>query len=111
LKQFKGYRPEAEVRELIHSSGIKTFPKPNGIPDDFRVKCSRDGAGMKYVHPKTGETNIRVMPGKPHSPFPHQQKPYVVQMKNGEIIDKYGNIVERNSIEAHIPLDEFIYID
>ena len=53
--------------------------------------------------------HIRVMPGKPHIPFPHQQKPYVMQMKSGKAIDKLGNLVDKRSPEAHIPIDEFIF--
>ena len=43
---------------------------------------------MEYVHPTNNHLRVRVMPGKPHSPFPHQQKPYVVQMKEGKALDK-----------------------
>ena len=50
------------------------------------------------------------MPGKPHSKNPHQQKPYVVQMKDGKILDSWGNVVLRDSPEAHISLEEFVYI-
>ncbi len=64
---------------------------------------------MKYVHPVHEETYIRVMPGKPHSPNPCQQKPYVVQMKDGKVLDKLGNQVLRDAPEAHIPLEEFVY--
>jgi hypothetical protein len=32
--------PEAQVRELIHQTGIPTFPKPKGISENFRVKIS-----------------------------------------------------------------------
>ena len=49
------------------------------------------------------------MPGKPHSPLPHQQKPYVIQMKEGMAIDKFGKKVSPDSVEAHIPLEEFMY--
>ncbi|VHO02396.1 hypothetical protein RHT_00480 [Candidatus Rhabdochlamydia sp. T3358] len=49
------------------------------------------------------------MPGKPHSPFLYQQKPYIVQMKDGKTLDKLGNKVNKNAPEAHVPIDEFIY--
>ncbi len=50
------------------------------------------------------------MPGKPHSPFSHQQKPYVVQMKDGKAFDKQGNLILLpEKPEAHIPLEEFVY--
>ncbi|MDE3046686.1 MAG: hypothetical protein KGJ02_08635 [Verrucomicrobiota bacterium] len=66
---------------------------------------------MEYVHPTNTHLSVRVMPGKPHSPHPHQQKPYVIQMKSGQAVDKHGNLVPKESPEAHIPLDEFIYRD
>ncbi|MCI0381629.1 MAG: hypothetical protein L0207_01045 [Chlamydiae bacterium] len=109
LKPHKGYMPEAEVRALIHQTGIRTFPKPTGIPENFRVKLSNNGAGMKYVHPENKHVSIRIMPGKPHSPFPYQQKSYVIQMKDGKAIDKFGKHISPSAPEAHIPLEEFIY--
>jgi hypothetical protein len=81
-----------------------------GIPENFRVKITNDGAGIKYVHPSNEQTYIRVMPGKPHSRNPAQQKPYVTWMKNGETLDKNGNVVNKRSLEAHIPIEEFKYV-
>ena len=101
--------PESQARELIHQTEIRTFPRPQGIPENFRVKLSNEGAGMKYVHPTDEGTYIRVMPGKPHSHYPCQQEPYVNYRMNGQSIDKFGKKVSNESIEAHIPLEEFIY--
>ncbi len=64
---------------------------------------------MEYVHPTDPHIRIRVMPGKPHSPLPHQQKPYVIQQKSGKAFDKHGNLVVKDSPEAHIAFSEFIY--
>ncbi len=110
LKQHKGFKPEHEIRGIIHKTGLPTFPRPKGIPENFRVKLSDNGGGMKYVHPKHTHTSVRVMPGKAHSPWPQQQSPYVVHKKNGDVLDKYGNIVKdgEKAIEAHIPLEEFV---
>ncbi len=83
--------PEFKVRELIHETGIPTFSRPKGIPENYIVTISGKRAGMKYVHPQNEHTCVRVMPGKPHSPFPYQQKPYVVQMKDGKAFDNHGN--------------------
>ncbi len=102
---------EVQIRDLIQQTGVNTFPRPAGIPENFKVKLSNDGAGMMYKHPENTHISVRVMPGKPHSPNAHQQKPYVVQMKNGKAVDKYGNLVPKESPEAHIPLEEFIYRD
>ena len=51
------------------------------------------------------------MPGKPHSPLLHQQKPYVTQVRNGKALDKFGNIVDAKDPAAHIPVEDFIYFD
>jgi hypothetical protein len=96
---------------LIHQTGVRTFARPQGIPENFRVKISGKGAGIKYMHPKHEHSYIRVMPGKPHSPLPHQQRPYVIHVENGEAFDKFGNKVNKNSPEAHIPYEEFVYRD
>jgi len=103
----KGFLSEVEVRKLIHEAGLPTFPKPEGIPDNFRVRITEKGGGMEYVHPDHTHTIIRVMPGKPHSEFSSQQTPYVIQMINGNTMDKFGNITSFRSTESHIPLNEF----
>lgn len=103
--------PEQQVRELIHSTGIPTFPRPEGIPEDFLVMISEKGGGMTYMHPNDTHTTIRVMPGKLHSPHPYQQKPYIIQKKNSNTLDKLGNIVDSAAPEAHIPLEEFMFRD
>ncbi len=109
LKKHPGYRPESEVRALIHETGIPTFPRPHGIPENYRVRTSNNGAGMLYVHPTNEHTSIRIMPGKPYSKNPYQREPYVIHKKDGQTLDKFGNIVEATSREAHIPLSEFTY--
>ena len=101
--------PELKVRELIYETGIPTFSRPKGIPENYIVTISGKGAGMKYIHPQNEHTYVRVMPGKPHSSFPFQQKPYVNHRVNGDSLDKHGKIVRHDSPEAHIPVEEFVY--
>ena len=101
--------PEFKVRELIHETGIPTFPRPMGIPEDFLVMISDKGAGMEYVHPTNSQLRVRVMPGKPHSPNPSQQNPYVIQQTDRGALDITGKYVVRKAPEAHIPIEEFIY--
>ena len=101
--------PEAELRNVLLQHGVQTFPRPKGIPENYRVKLSDKGAGMKYVSPSNEQTYVRIMPGKPHSKHSYQQNPYVVQMKEGETLDKYGNVVNKRAPEAHIPIEEFNY--
>ena len=112
LKPYQGiYMTESQARELIHATGIPTFPRPIGIPENYRIKLSDKPGGIKYIHPSHEQTYVRVMPGKLHAKYPQQQKPYVVQMKDGKTLDKFGNVVSYDSLEAHIPLEEFIYIE
>jgi len=101
--------PEFKVRELIHETGIPTFERPKGIPENFLVMVADKGAGMEYVHPTNSHIRVRVMPGKPHSPNPSQQQPYVIQQKSGKAFDKYGKLIDLEKTEVHIPLEEFIY--
>ena len=111
LQKQIGFLSESQAKELIHQTGITTFPRPPGMPEQFRVRLSNSGAGLMYMHPDHTHVSVRVMPGKPHSPFPYQQKPYIIHMKNGKALDKHGNAVAKNSPDAHIPYDEFVYRD
>ena len=110
LLQYKN-KPLSEsfVRDTIQRFGIRTYSRPKGIPKHYHVQISVSGGGIIYVDPKNHYNCVRVMPGKPHSPFPHQQKPYVKQMKNGEYIDISGKGVGKSSVEAHVPLEKFKY--
>jgi hypothetical protein len=109
LKPYKGvYMPEAKLRNLIKEAGLEAVPRPEGIPDNFRVKISKKGSGIVYMHPEHEHTSIRVMFGKPHSPWPAQQKPYVIFEKNSQFYDKFGQIhASEKSPAVHIPLEEF----
>ncbi|MCH9621354.1 MAG: hypothetical protein S4CHLAM20_07740 [Chlamydiia bacterium] len=111
LKPYRGvvFDREDDVKKLIKRVGIPVFSRPKGIPKDYEIQVSKYGAGIKYIHPKNDKTYVRVMPGKPHAKWPAQRKPYVVNMKHGKYIDKYGNMVNKKTAEAHIPLEEFVY--
>jgi len=88
---------------------MKTFKRPKGIPENYVIRLTDKGGGMIYYQPTNPHLSVRIMPGKPHSQNYYQQKPYVIQMKDGKALDKLGNIVLKDSPEAHIPLKEFIY--
>jgi tetratricopeptide (TPR) repeat protein len=108
LSSYKGqYMPEAQLRNLIKEAGLEAVPRPKGIPESFRVKISDKCSGIVYMHPENNQTSVRVMFGKPHSPWPAQQKSYIVVQKDGKFLDKNGISHVSESPEIHIPLEEF----
>ena len=112
LKPYnKQFMIEAQCRELIHKTGIRTLPRPASIPENFRIKISNTGAGLKYVHPWNEQTYVRIMPGRAHAKYSHQQNPYVIQMKDGKTLNKLGEVVKYDSPEAHISFGEFVYVE
>lgn len=102
---------ENQLRKSLHKYGIETFARPKGVPKDWKISVSKNGKGMKYIHPENNQTYIRVMPADLNSPYPHKKIPHVSNMKNGEYLDKSGNIVNRKAPEAHIDYSEFIFRD
>ena len=112
LKPYRGqYLVESQAKELIQQTGIRAYPRPKGIPENFRVRITDKGAGILYIHSEHTHTSIRVMPGKPHSPLPYQRNPYVIYKKNGQTFDNLGNVIDSASPEAHIPIEEFVFKD
>jgi hypothetical protein len=72
------------------------------------LKAPYTSSETVYVNREYQHTSIRVMFGKPHSPWPAQQKPYVVVTKDGSFYDKFGGIHASDKNPAvHIPLEEF----
>jgi hypothetical protein len=49
------------------------------------------------------------MSGNPNSSNPSQQKPYVIHARDGRALDMHGNLVERGSPDAHIPVEKYVY--
>ena len=111
LKTFKGKSlDEITVRRILHQAGRPTFKRPEGLPQTFKVHFTDKGCGMMYCDPKNPDFhNIRIMPGKPHSPNPAQQGTYVKYVRDGQYRDKHNNIVSKDAPEAHIPLDDFVF--
>ena len=111
LKSFRDRRlDETTVRRILHETGYQTFKRPAGLPSSFTVHFSEKGCGMVYFDPKNlNFHDVRVMPGNLNSPHPCQQKAYIKYKKDGKYRDKNGNPVSENSIESHIPVEEFIF--
>ena len=109
-KKFKNTPlSELQVRQILHHCNFKTFPKPQGIPNNCIVEISKKSAGMVYR--KAGTTKeqcilVRVMPGNPKSSNVMQKKPYVVQRKGKKhlILDGWA---DEACAESHIPLEKF----
>lgn len=40
---YKEFMPELQDRKLIEKTGIRTFPRPHGIPQNFRIQISDKG--------------------------------------------------------------------
>ena len=82
--------------------------RPEGVPEDWVKKKSKKKEGYKYIKPGSrGSSDVRVQKGNPENTNPSQQKDYVKWKKDGKYLDKNGNVVLGDSLEAHIPLDEF----
>ena len=84
------------------------FPRPKGIPKDWIYKTTGKKNGDMYIKPGSkGETKVRLMKAQPNSPREGQRVDYVRLDHKGKAIDKEGNFVNRNSKEAHLPMEGF----
>ena len=80
-----------------------------GIPENWIVKPSKTGGGIRFIDPENPHNSVRLMPGDPNSPYPNSRMPYVRWLRNGKSLDANGNIVPKNSPDAHIPINSFQY--
>lgn len=101
---------EHQVRKILHHAGFKTFARPSGIPQTYKVTISKKHGGMVYKHPTNPHIKIRVSPGNPNSINPAQRTPYVVHKTPKGPLDKKGRICKKDDIEIHIPVEEYDFI-
>jgi len=107
-QQFKNHPlSENQVRQILHQAEFKTFPRPKGIPYDWKVNLSEKGGGMRYICSKNNQFEVRIMPGNLTSLNPAQKTPYVKHRTDKGYLDKYGNLVKKGSFESHIPIKEY----
>lgn len=115
---YKAFRnqhlSEHQIRQVLHQAGIKTYPRPKGIPKNWETTLSEKGGGIRYQDKVTGKdgltkikTEVRVMPENPDSKWPSQRNAYVKHQTNGRYLDEYGRVVPQDSPEAHIPLKKY----
>ena len=81
--------------------------RPRGVPKDWIAKPSKNGGGTRWVDPKNPHHSVRVMPGDPNSPYPNSRQPYVRITRDGQSVDVSGNVVPKNTPDAHIPFKDF----
>lgn len=82
------------------------------IPSTWDEKVTKDGKGLRFAKPGTSRADeIRIMPPNFDLPFDTAQVPNVRLKKDGKWRDKDGNIVELQSDESHIPLEDFSFPD
>ncbi len=95
----------------LETRGLRPLPGtrqiPGGIPDSWRIRPTQGEGGTWYYDPANKGNAVRVMQGDPASPFPNSQSPYVRWQQNGQALDIKGNVVPKNTPDAHIPLQDF----
>jgi len=95
----------------LENRGLRPLPGtrqiPDGIPDGWRIRPTKGEGGTWYYDPANKGNAVRVMQGDPSSPFPNSQTPYVRWQRNGQALDVNGNVVPKNTPDAHIPLQDF----
>jgi hypothetical protein len=96
----------------VPNVGTGGVEKPDGIPDDWREEPTDGEGGRQWVNPDNPGDRVRVMPGKPDSPFPAQREPYVRDVRNGnQWLDRTGNRLEgrtgSKSPDTHIPVKDY----
>jgi RHS repeat-associated protein len=99
-----GSQPKAEKPEVM--------PRPEGVPDNWVERPTRDGEGRQWVNPDNEGDRVRAMPGNPQSPNPAQREPYVRDVRNGnQWLDVKGDRIEgkegKNSPTTHIPAKDY----
>ena len=84
--------------------------RPSSVPENWIMRPSKTGGGVRFIDPNNPHNSVRVMPGDPSSSYPNSRMPYVRWMRDGQPLDANGNALpSRMSPDAHIPVQIFRY--
>lgn len=101
---------EIEIRDNLQKMGYSISKRPEGIPENCVTRYSDKGCGIVYHDPAKPNYNCdRLMPGKPHSPNPKQQQPYILQMRNGHYLDSKGKMATKDAAEVQLSTEEYVF--
>ena len=105
---------EHHIRSELALDGYHPPQRPQGVPKHWDVAASDKKEGIKYyleITKKNGDPynkeEVRVMPAKPNPGYEGHSRPYVTHRIQDDYYDKDGNIVPKDSLEAHIHPDEY----
>lgn len=62
---------------------------------------------MRFTPSNKNDDRVWVTKGNPSATYEGQRYDYVRWQKDGKPLDINGNIVEKKSLESHIPLKDF----
>jgi hypothetical protein len=79
--------------------------KPEGIPNDWVEVPHKNG--RKFILPGKKGDRLWITKGSPDATFKGQTYDYVRWQKDGKPLDINGNVVEKKSLESHIPVKDF----
>ncbi len=106
LRAIRGIMGEVRKR-LARRRDERLFRRPEGVPRDWVREPARKGEGVKYVHPNDRGTYVKIQKARPNSSQAGQKVDNVRWQKNGRSLNENGNIVSKQSEEAHIPTKDF----
>lgn len=113
----------AKAFQGLQGRGVKPKPGtrviPEGVPGNWRIRNANRPDTVVIYDPvpkklkgsnagkPTKDTQIRIAQGTPGHPHANSRNPYVIQQRNGQRLDASGNVVSKNTADAHIPLKDY----
>jgi RHS repeat-associated protein len=114
LAGVKAARAAKVAPRLIGPAGDAGGTVLKQIPSNWIMKPAKNGPGTRFIDPTNPSSHIRVMRGKPNSPFLNSRNPYTVRYVNGSPVDQFGNRIpnllgrhQNLSPALHVPVEQF----
>jgi hypothetical protein len=64
--------------------------RPSQVPADWIGSATKSAPGWRWDDPKNPGNSVRIFRGNPNDPDPTKRRPYVVVVRNGQVIGRNG---------------------
>jgi hypothetical protein len=81
--------------------GVLSGERPPGVPHNWIRTPTQTGVGFRWDDPDNPGNSVRFFRGDPTDPNPSHHQAFVIELRDGQVVDEQGLVVNDEAVVAH----------
>lgn len=74
--------------------------RPPNVPDHWVGTPTRSATGFRWDDPNNPNNSVRIFQGDPNDTNPSHRAPFVIVIRDGDVLDQTGNVITDEAVTA-----------